>query len=132
MRLPRRASDSVTRPAEVSNEWDEVTELRYDRRVHRPYSDHKGHDGRFSTGNVPRSSGGLATCGNAHGKLVDALADRVPRQGAGSVVVGLGMIDCVDVTALGLVVSFARAASGGSSVERRDTTNPFRSEQLST
>ncbi|SFE55480.1 small subunit ribosomal protein S1 [Actinoplanes philippinensis] len=33
-------------------------------------------------------------------------------------VVGLGMIDCVDVTALGLVVSFARAASDGSSVER--------------
>src|SRR5690606_13764448 len=27
--------------------------------------------------------GGLAPCGNAHGKLFDALADRVPRQGAG-------------------------------------------------
>ena len=47
---------------------------------------------------VSRCSGGLATCGNAHGKLVDALADRVPRKGAGSVVVGPSMIKLIGQT----------------------------------
>jgi primosomal protein N' (replication factor Y) len=47
---------------------------------------------------VSRCAGGLATCGNAHGKLVDALADRVPRKGAGSVVVGPSMIKLIGQT----------------------------------
>ncbi|GIF37840.1 hypothetical protein Axi01nite_21510 [Actinoplanes xinjiangensis] len=130
--MARRASVSVTLPAGVSKEWDEVTRQPYGRRGDRPDSAHKVHADGFSADNVPRSSGGLATCGNAHGKLVDALADRVPRQGAGSVVVGLGMIDCVDVTALGLVVSLLVPLPTAVPWSAGDTTNPFRSEQLST
>jgi hypothetical protein len=76
------------------------------------------HGGGFRANIVPPSSGGLATCGNAHGKLVDALADRVPRQGAGSVVVGLGMIHSPDLTFIVMITTDVRAVAAGSSAAR--------------
>ena len=84
--------------------------------------------GGFGGNIVPGSPGGLATCGNAHGKLVDALADRVPRQGAGSVVVGLDMIDCKDPDGSWIV----RAVPAGSSAARERHHESIRSEQQST
>ncbi len=49
-------------------------------------ADNRAHTRRFSgfgSSRQSRSVGGLARCGNARGRLFDALADRAPRQGAG-------------------------------------------------
>jgi hypothetical protein len=81
---------------------------------------------------VPRSSGGLATCGNAHGKLVDALADRVPRKGAGSVVVGPSMIKLIGSDSIVMIFPDARVVPAGKSAERERHHETIRSEQQST
>jgi hypothetical protein len=93
---------------------------------------YNGHGGGFRANIMPPSSGGLATCGNAHGKLVDALADRVSRQGAGSVVVGLGMIDSHDQTYTVMINPDVRAVPPAVSRARVSHHETIRSEQQST
>jgi len=56
----------------------------------------------------------------------------VPRQGAGSVVVGRNMIDCKDLIFPGPVFNFDCVVPGGSSVGRARHHESIRSEQLST
>jgi len=99
-----------------------------------PYGEkaHKGSEGKGRGDIVSRCAGGLATCGNAHGKLVDALADRVPRKGAGSVVVGPSMIKLIGSDSIVMIFPDARVVPAGSSAERERHHETIRSEQQST
>ena len=84
----RGVSDSCVVPSAttVRNQVDQAGTCRST--IGRGCCDARDSRGRFRRlFGFRRSSherpGGLARCGNAHGRLVDALADRVPRQGAG-------------------------------------------------